>query len=92
MSLKEEISVDLTTAMKARDSIKVTTLRMVRAQIKDTEIAKGNTLSEDEVLSVLNSAAKKRKEAIAIYEKSERPELLEKEQNEKQMEYDSLEE
>lgn len=68
--------------MKARDSVKVTTLRMVRAQFKDTEIAKGKTLSEDELLSVLNSAAKKRKEAIAIYEKSDRPELLKQEQSE----------
>ncbi len=79
MSLNDKISEDLKTAMKARDSIKVTTLRMIRAQIKDTEISKGKTLSEDELLSVLNSAAKKRKEAIAIYEKSDRSELLENE-------------
>lgn len=82
MSLNDKISEDLKTAMKARDSVKVTTLRMVRAQFKDTEIAKGKTLSEDELLSVLNSAAKKRKEAIAIYEKSDRPELLKQEQSE----------
>jgi len=82
MSLSDKISEDLKAAMKAKDSVKVNTLRMIRAQIKDTEIEKGKTLSDDELLSVLNSAAKKRKEAIAVYEKSDRPELLEKEQTE----------
>lgn len=69
-------------AMKARDALKVGTLRMVRAQLIDAEIARGDALNEDEVLGVLNNAAKKRKEAIAMYEKSSRDDLLAKEKEE----------
>ncbi len=62
--------------MKAGDKAKVGTLRMVRAQIKDRQIAKGSELSDDDVLTVLNNAAKKRREAIEMYEKTDRDDLL----------------
>ncbi|MFQ5649598.1 MAG: GatB/YqeY domain-containing protein [bacterium] len=82
MSLQDRLSDDLKLAMKARDALKVGTLRMVRAQLIDAEIARGDALNEDEVLGVLNNAAKKRKEAIAMYEKSSRDDLLAKEKEE----------
>lgn len=82
MKLQERISEDLKTAMKARDAERVNTLRMVLAQLKDQRIALGKDLSDEEGVAVLMNAAKKRKEAIEIYEKSDRIDLLLKEKNE----------
>lgn len=82
MTIAERLSEDVKTAMKARETIRVETLRMVRAQLKDARIAKGSDLTEEEHLDVLSNAAKKRKEAIAMYEKSSRADLLAKEQQE----------
>lgn len=82
MGIQEKIIAELKTAMKAKDSVRVNTLRMVRAQLKDFEIAKGDPLTDDDVLSVLSNAAKKRKEAMALYEKGNRPDLLEQEKRE----------
>ena len=82
MNLQDKINEDLKLAMKARDRLRVETLRMLRAQFKDTQIAKRDELSEDEVLGVLNNAAKKRKEALEMYQKTTRTDLIEKEQKE----------
>lgn len=82
MSLKDKLADAMKTAMKSKDSVALQTIRMVRAQIKDTEIAKGKELSDEDVLGVLMAAAKKRKEAIELYEKGGRQDLLEKEKAE----------
>ncbi len=82
MNLQDQLNEDLKSAMKAKDAVKVGTLRMIRAQLKDAQIAKGEPLSDDECLEVLNKAAKNRKEAIEMYEKSDRKDLLENEQKE----------
>ncbi len=68
--------------MKAKEAVRTTTIRMIRGQMKDFQIAKGAPLTPEDEISVLNNAAKKRKEAIEIYEKSNRPDLLAKEKEE----------
>jgi len=82
MSLQEQLMEDLKTAMKARDEIKVGTIRLLRAQMKDFQIAKGSPLTPEDEIAVLTSAVKKRKEAIEVYQKSDRADLLNKEQEE----------
>lgn len=82
MSVQEKMAEDLKLAMKAKDSIKVETIRMVRAQMKNFQISKGESLNADDELSILTTAAKQRREAIGFYEKSDRQELLEKEKQE----------
>ncbi|MFQ5823613.1 MAG: GatB/YqeY domain-containing protein [bacterium] len=82
MGLQEQLIGDLNAAMKAGDTVRLNTIRLIRAQLKDTQIAKGQNLTEDEEISVLTNAAKKRKEAIELYEKSERKDLLDKEKRE----------
>ena len=82
MSLQEQLMEDLKTAMKARDELKVGTIRLLRAQMKDFQIAKGSPLTPEDEIAVLTSAVKKRKEAIEVYQKSDRPDLLNKEQEE----------
>ncbi|NOY77111.1 MAG: GatB/YqeY domain-containing protein [Calditrichaeota bacterium] len=82
MSLMDKISQDLKSAMKSGDKNRVDVLRMIKAQIKNVEIDKGRELTEEEELQVLQSAAKKRKEAVELYEKGNRPELAAKEKEE----------
>jgi len=82
MSLQEQLTNDMKAAMKARDTIRVDTIRMIRAQIKDTQIASGQELDDGRIIQVLNNAAKKRREAIALYQQSGRIDLVEKETEE----------
>lgn len=82
MSLLEQITDDMKKAMKAKDQLKVNTLRLVISQIKNEIINAQEDLSDEQQLAVVMNAAKKRKEAIEIYQNSERKDLLEKEQNE----------
>lgn len=82
MSLHEQLGNDLKSALKQGDTLKVSTIRLLRAQLRNEEIAKGEDLTGDEETAVLTNAAKKRKEAIEIYEKSARADLLQKEQKE----------
>ena len=82
MSLSEKIASDLKAAMKSGQRTRVDVLRMIKAQIKNVEIEKGRPLTEEEEIQVLQSAAKKRKEAIELYEKGGRPELAAKEKEE----------
>ena len=82
MEIQNRLSEDLKTAMKAKEKIKVDTIRMVRAQLQDFQIAKRDELSEEDEISVLINAAKKRKEALELYEKSDRQDLIEQEKQE----------
>lgn len=82
MSLADTIMQDLKAAMKAREKNRVDVLRLLKAQIKNLEIDKGRALTGEEEIQVLQSAAKKRKEAIDLYEKGNRPELAAKEREE----------
>jgi uncharacterized protein len=82
MSLKERITKDLTTAMKAKDAARTSTLRMVKAALANREIEKGGELSDDEVTKLMQSLVKQRRDSVEQYEKGGRPELAAKEQGE----------
>ena len=82
MEIQNRLSEDLKTAMKAKEKVKVATIRMVRAQLKDFQIEKRDELTEEDEISVLTNAAKKRKEALELYEKSDRQDLIEQEKQE----------
>lgn len=82
--LKARLRTDLTTAMKARDQMRSSTLRMVLAALTTREVAgkEAVELSDDDVVGVLTSEAKKRREAAAAYEEGGRAESAEKERAE----------
>jgi len=82
MSLQDQINEDMKAALKAKDSVKLGALRMLRAQLKDHQIEVGRELTDEDVIAVLTNAAKKRKESIEMYEKSDRSDLLENEKKE----------
>jgi uncharacterized protein YqeY len=79
MTLKEQIISDLTSAMKAKEADRVSTLRMVKANLMNRQIEKGSELSDDEVTKALQSLVKQRRDSIEQYEKAGRTELAEKE-------------
>jgi len=84
MALTEQLTTDLTTAMKARDTETVATLRMAIAAVKNLRVAEGRTgeVTDDETRSLLTREAKKRTEAAEAYDRAGRAELAEKERRE----------
>ncbi len=82
MSLLEAIESDLKAAMKASDRLKVATLRMVKASLKNREIDKGAPLTDDDVIGVLSTLAKQRRESITEFERGGRKDLAEREREE----------
>lgn len=85
MSLQEQLVNDMKEAMKARDEVKVSTIRMLRAAIKNKEIEKGGTsykLSDKEIMDVIITAIKQRKDSIEQFTKGNRNDLAEKEKKE----------
>lgn len=76
MSLTERINHDLKEAMKSNDSVKLQTIRSIRALILEFEKSgSGKKLNEEEEIKLLSSAAKKRKEAMEEYIKAGRNDL-----------------
>jgi uncharacterized protein YqeY len=82
MSLKERIVSDMTTAMKAKDAARLSTLRMVKANIMNREIEKGSDLTDEELTKAFQSLVKQRRDSIEQYEKAGRQELADKERAE----------
>ncbi len=75
MSLKEQLHTDMTTAMKARDEVRLATLRMALTAVTNEEVAgkQSRELSDDDVLKVLARELKKRKEAAAAFNDAGQP-------------------
>jgi uncharacterized protein YqeY len=86
MTLREQFNDALKTAMKAGDTPRTSTLRMILAKLKDTDIAarpKGITaVPDDEVLGMLRGMVKSRRESVELYRQGNRPELAAKEEAE----------
>lgn len=82
MSLKEKIVGDLAAAMKSRDALRTSTLRMVKAALMNREIEKRSELTDDETLTLLRSLVKQRHDSIEQYQKGERSDLADKERAE----------
>ncbi len=82
--LKDRLRADLTASIKGRDALRSSTLRMVLTAVTNAEVAgkEAKELSDDEVLTVLTSEAKKRREAAEAFDAGNRPELAQKERDE----------
>jgi uncharacterized protein len=82
MELKDRIDSECKTALKSGEKIKVSTLRMILAEVKNAEIAKRGDLSEEELLAVVAREARKRKESIEEFGRGGREDLVAKESEE----------
>ncbi len=82
MKLIERLETDLKAAMKARDEMRLRVLRMLKSDLRYKQIELGHELSDDETLAVFSTAAKKRREAIAEYDRGGRQDLSDTEKAE----------
>jgi len=78
LSLEEIIFNDMKKALKGNEKLKLSTLRLMRAAIKNAEISKKDKLTEDEVLGIVANNLKKLEESLDIFTKYQRPELADK--------------
>jgi uncharacterized protein YqeY len=79
VSLVKDIDKDMIVAMKAHDSLRLTTIRMMKSTLKNREIEKREPLTDAEAVQALATMIKQRKESIEAFTKGNRPELAAKE-------------
>lgn len=82
MNIIEKLDNDLKEALKSKDSLKLSVIRMIKASLKNKEIEKMQKLTDDDVISVLQSQSKQRRESISQFTSAGRADLAEKEQKE----------
>ena len=80
--LNEQVAQDITAAMKARDQGRLSALRMLKAAIMNKGVEKGRDLEDAEVLQVVSSLVKQRRDSIEQFSKAGRTDLVEKETGE----------
>lgn len=87
MSLRESISASTKDAMRAKDSVALSTLRLISAAIKDRDIAaraedRCGGIDDTDIMSLLTKMVKQREESAKVYENNARPELADREREE----------
>jgi uncharacterized protein len=82
MSISEQVQKDMVAAMRSKEELKLSTLRMVKAALKNKEIDKRAALDEKEEIAVLSTLVKQRKDSIEQFTKGNRLELARKEADE----------
>jgi uncharacterized protein YqeY len=82
VSFLEQLDADFKAALKSRDDIKVSALRMLKAALQNKTIAKMGPLTDDDMHAVLSSLCKQRKESIEQFTAAQREDLAEKEKKE----------
>ena len=86
MDMHERIDKELKDAMRSKDALKMSVLRMLMAAVKNNEIAKKvQKLEDPDVIQVVQKMIKEHKESISQFEKGNRPDLVEKERQEMDM-------
>jgi len=82
MSLLQRLDEDLKTALRESDRLKLSAIRLVKAAVKNRQIEKGGDLSDEEILSVISTLAKQRRESIEQFSKGGRNDLADQERRE----------
>jgi len=79
MKLTEKVNADITAAMKTKDAVRLSSLRMMKAAIMNKNVEKGRDLDDGEVLQVIASLVKQRRDSIEQFSKAGRDDLVAKE-------------
>jgi uncharacterized protein YqeY len=82
MSLRDRLTQDLKDALRQKDERRKTTVRLVKAAIKNAEVEQGHPLNDEEILEIVAREVKRRREAIAEFAKGGRQDLIEQEEAE----------
>lgn len=80
MSLRERINEDMKAAMKARESDKLAAIRLLQAALKQKEVDERVTLTDSDILAIIDKMLKQRKDSIEQYKAGNRPDLVAKEE------------
>ncbi len=82
MTLKAQITEDMKTAMRAKDSTRLGTIRLLQAAVKQREVDERIELKDDDVISVIEKMLKQRRDSITAYESANRTDLADVEKAE----------
>jgi len=82
MNLVDKLNSDMKEAMKSKDTVRLSAIRLLRSAVTNEEKRKARPLTEDEVLKLLNTEIRKRNESMEAFSKAGRTDLLEKEEKE----------
>jgi uncharacterized protein len=82
MALNDQVSAEIAAAMKARDATRLSALRMLKAAVMNKSVEKGRDLEDAEVLQIVASLVKQRRDSIEQFAKAGRTDLVEKETGE----------
>jgi len=82
MTLKEQINDAMKTAMKSRDNLRLSVIRMIRSTVQNREIEQKQELDDQGIIEVISTLVKQRRESIRLYQEGNRQDLVEKEEAE----------
>ena len=82
MGLQDQLNSDMKDAMRAKESLRLSTIRQLRSAIKNKEIELGKSLDDEFIIGVITTQGKQRREAAQMYRENDRLELAEKEEAE----------
>lgn len=82
MTLKEQLNDSMKQAMKARDELRLSAVRMIRSMVQNREIDRKQDLDDQGVRDVISTLVKQRRESIRLYEEGNRQDLVEREKAE----------
>jgi uncharacterized protein YqeY len=82
MALQERLSEEMKNAMKSRDDLRLSAIRMVRSAVKNKEIDARRDLADQEIVEVLSTLVKQRRDSIRMFTEAGRDDLVAKEEKE----------
>ena len=82
MALRERLSEEMKNAMKARDDLRLSAIRLIRAAVKNKDIELKRELNDQEIVEVIATLGKQRRESIRLFGEAGRRDLVEKEEKE----------
>ena len=82
MNLHERLNEAMKEAMRARDSLRLSAIRLIRTAIKNREIEERKPLADEQIVGVLSMLVKQRRESAQMYRDNSRPDLADKEEQE----------
>jgi uncharacterized protein YqeY len=82
MSLRERLNEELKSAMKEKDVLKLSVIRMIRSSVKNREIELQHELDEREITEIISTLGKQRRESIRLFKEADRKDLVDKEEQE----------
>lgn len=82
MSLRERLDAELKSAMKSKDVLKLSVIRMIRSSVKNREIELHHELDDLEITEILSTLGKQRRESIRLFKEADRQDLVVKEEKE----------